>query len=159
MSFAENTTVSVEKSRAEIEALLTRHGADQFISGWDSVAARIGFRSNGRMVKFEIPFPDRSDKKFTALRRKGVLIGVRTAQAAQEHYDQELRRRYRALALVIKAKLEAVATGITTFEEEFLAHIVLPDGATVGQWAGPQLERAYSEKKMPPLMIGIGARQ
>ena len=33
--------------------------------------------------------------------------------------------------LVIKAKLEAVEAGVTTFEQEFLANMVLPDKTTV----------------------------
>jgi hypothetical protein len=50
------------------------------------------------------------------------------------------REGWRALVLAIKAKLEAVEAGITTFETEFLAHIVLPDGRTVGEHAIPKLE-------------------
>jgi hypothetical protein len=64
------------------------------------------------------------------------------------------RARWRALALVIKAKLEAVESGITTFEEEFLAHIVLPDGTTLGQWAAPRLAHVYDTGAMPPMLPG-----
>ena len=62
-----------------------------------------------------------------------------------------------ALALVIKAKLEAVAAQISTVEEEFLAHICLPDGSTVGDWAAPQLAIAYERGSMPALMPGVSA--
>lgn len=62
------------------------------------------------------------------------------------------RQRWRALALVIKAKLEAVEAGITEFEEEFLAHIVLPNGGTVGQFMLPQVATAYETGQMPPLL-------
>lgn len=64
--------------------------------------------------------------------------GERTAAAATKEYEQAGRQRWRALALVIKAKLEAVGTGIVTFEEEFLAHIVLPSGRTVTQDVTPR---------------------
>jgi hypothetical protein len=65
-------------------------------------------------------------------------------------------QRWRALALVIKAKLEAVAAGITTVEQEFLAHIVLPDGhTTVGTWMAPQLAAAYDAGTMPALLPGV----
>jgi hypothetical protein len=63
-----------------------------------------------------------------------------------------VRQRWRALALVIKAKLEAVEAGITIFEEEFLAHIVLPDGRTAGEYMVPQIEESYRTKQMPPLL-------
>ncbi len=53
---------------------------------------------------------------------------------------------------MIKAKLEAVASGVSTFEEEFLAHVVLPNGDTIGDWLAPQIANAYDTKKMPPLL-------
>ena len=52
-----------------------------------------------------------------------------------------MRQRWRALALCIKAKLEAVECGITSFEEEFLAHVVMPNGQTFGKLALAQIER------------------
>ena len=70
---------------------------------------------------------------------------------------QEERQRWRALVLVIKAKLEAVESGITTFENEFLAHIVLPDNRTVGEWLAPQIDSAYEEGGMPKLLMPITA--
>ena len=45
-----------------------------------------------------------------------------------------------------------VASGITTLEEEFLAHIYLPDGRTVGEFMRPQLEESYSTGRMPPML-------
>ena len=51
-----------------------------------------------------------------------------------------------------KAKLEAVESEITTFEEEFLAHILLPDGQTAGDYLLPQLERVYETGKMPTML-------
>jgi hypothetical protein len=56
------------------------------------------------------------------------------------------------LALVIKAKLEAVASGITTFEDEFMAHIMMPDGLTVGKHIKPTIAAAYASGKMIPLL-------
>ena len=32
-------------------------------------------------------------------------------------------------------------------EDEFLAYIMLPDGGTVGEWVGPQLQDAYDPAK------------
>jgi len=51
-----------------------------------------------------------------------------------------------------KAKLEAVEAGISVFDEEFLAHIVLPDGRTVGQFMTPQIEEVYAHGRMPTLL-------
>jgi hypothetical protein len=51
----------------------------------------------------------------------------------------------------VKAKLGAVEAKIVTFEEEFLAHILLPDDTTVGQWARPQIAAAYQSGETPRL--------
>ena len=64
---------------------------------------------------------------------------------------------WRALRLVIQAKLEAVEAEITTFEEEFLAHIVLPDGQTVAQHVQPRVESMYREGKMQALLPPAGS--
>jgi hypothetical protein len=52
--------------------------------------------------------------------------------------------------------MDPVDSKITTFEEEFLAHIMIPGGATFGEWAAAQLPAIYANGKMPP-MLGMGA--
>ena len=146
--YAENTTVSVEKSKAEIEKTLQRYGADQFISGWDRSKAMIGFTMSGRQIKFTLPLPDKTDSEF-----KETPTGKdRSEAAALKEWEKACRQRWRALALVIKAKLEAVEVGITTIEEEFMAHIMLPDGSTVGEFISPQIQLAYEKRTMPNLL-------
>jgi hypothetical protein len=112
------------------------------------------FQADNRHVRFELPLPDRNDKAYThhAPRSSYRTPKPRTAADAAKQWEQACRTRWRALALVIKAKLEAVASGITTFESEFLAHIVLPDGRTVGGWIAPQLAVAYERGGMPPML-------
>jgi hypothetical protein len=155
MSFAEKTTVSPAKSKAEIEDLLRRYGADQFMNGWDSTSLRevVGFRCQSRFIRFELPMPDRKERRFTHVKRRaGYSETTRTEKQATEAWEQEVRRRWRALALVIKAKLEAVESGITSFEHEFMAHIVMPDGKTVGQHVGPAIAQAYQSGRVPLLL-------
>lgn len=38
-----------------------------------------------------------------------------------------------------------------------MAHIVLPDGSTVGQWMAPQIEQAYTTGRMPSMLPAITA--
>jgi hypothetical protein len=45
-----------------------------------------------------------------------------------------------------------VEAGIVEFSDELMAHVVLPDGQTVGEWAKPHLELAYRTGKMPPML-------
>lgn len=74
-------------------------------------------------------------------------------------YDSEVRRRWRSLALAVKAKLEVVATGISTFESEFLAHIVLSNGATVGESVVGEIQAAYETGTTPPLLLSAGSHE
>jgi hypothetical protein len=132
MPYAQHTKVPVIQSQAEIERLVVKHGGDQFLCGWTAEAAQVGFRIQGRMLKFLIPMPDT------------------TGRGA----DQRRRRLWRALLLVIKAKFEIVESGIETFDEAFLSNIVMSDGSTVGDWAAPQIAAMYAKGDMPPLLTG-----
>jgi hypothetical protein len=128
--YAENTKVPVDQSRLEIERTLSRYGAEEFGYMVGPERAQIGFRMEGRMLRFTVPLPKDA-----------------------RNPEQETRRRWRALLLTIKAKLEAVASDIATFDEEFLAHIVIPgDGRTIGEAMVPELDRAYATRKMPALL-------
>lgn len=147
--YAENTGVSAEASRGEIERTLQRYGATGFMYGWQGAAALVAFEMQQRRVKFVLPLPDRNAKEFRFTPGRGL---ARSEQQAYAAWEQACRQRWRALALVIKAKLEAVETGITCFEDEFLAHIVLPDGATVSEFIRPQLAIAYEHGSMPAML-------
>lgn len=148
--YASNTDVSVFRSKAEIEKTLERYGSDQFLSGWDARrdTAMISFSLHGRQVRFILPMPERNSREFT----RTPTGKARKAEAAYTAWEQGCRQRWRALALVIKAKLEAVESGIVGFEEEFMAQIVLPNGQVFGTWAKPQIERAYETGEMPSLL-------
>lgn len=146
--YASETNVSIEKSRMEIERTLSRYGADSFAYFSEKSRAIIAFQIAQRRVRFVLSLPDPERKEFTHHTR-----GARAPQAAKAAWEQACRQRWRALALVIKAKLEAVAAGITTVEDEFLAHTMLPDGSTFGEWAKPQLALTYKRGSMPQLLL------
>ncbi len=148
--YAQDTTVTVAKSRADIESLLHKNGATSFVSGWDDEqgVSVLQFKIDGRFIKFRIDEPDPKDFRITETgrsRKKSVLEGV---------LDKERMRRWRALLLIIKAKLEIVASGYSTIEREFMADLMLPDGSTVTEWLRPQLDDAYSGGKMPLALPG-----
>ncbi len=148
--YAEGTTVTTDRSRGEIEQTLRRYGADQFVSGWDASRAMLGFRVNGRHVRFELPMPDRSADEF---RMTPSGRYERGAKQQDEVFEAEVRRRWRALNLAIKAKLEAIDTGIASFDDEFLAYLVLPGGVTVGQVLGDgRLDTAIASGQLPALL-------
>ncbi|HUW30193.1 MAG TPA: hypothetical protein VM223_01130 [Planctomycetota bacterium] len=150
MAYAENTSVPVDRSKAEIERVLARYGATGFMYGIRPEKAVVAFEANDRHVRFILPMPDPSAPEFrttpTGRSRKG--------DAVNSAFEQEVRRRWRALALAIKAKLEAVDTGITEFEDEFMAHIVMPDGKTVSEHTRPLIAAAYETGRVQPLLPG-----
>lgn len=152
--YALNTSVSVEKSRAEIETLLTKYGAGQFGYATDQERgiASIQFTSSGRHVRFVLKLPSRSSDEFTKTPGRNRS---RAPDAAYTAWEQACRQRWRALALCIKAKLEAVECGIAEFEDEFMAHIVLPGGGTVSDMMRPQIEQAYLTGKVPSGIAGL----
>lgn len=153
MTYAENTTVTADRSRAEIERTLTRYGASAFAYGWDQGQAAIGFQAHGRRIQFHLPLPDRNERRFTHT----PTGGRRGEDGVTKEWERACRQRWRALALVIKAKLEAVEAGIVEFEDEFLAQTVLPSGGTVASWLQPQIQRAYETGEMPSMLPALGA--
>lgn len=151
--YAAGTEVSSDRSRSEIERTLRRYGATAFAYGWQGERAVIQFEANGRRIRFELPMPDRDDPEFTMT----PTGRERSESAAEQAWEQAGRQRWRALALAVKAKLEAVESGIATFESEFLAYTVLPDNQTVGEHLLPQLEAVYSTGEMPALLPGTSS--
>ena len=121
--YAQGTRVPVRQSKDELERLLERYGADEFASGWDTGNQVIAFRYNSLTIRFKIP---KSDD------------------------EREDRRRWRVLVLVVKAKLEAIATDVSTFEQEFLAWVVGPGGVTLGDRFIPQLENLEELPRLLP---------
>lgn len=150
MSYATNTTVSVERSRAEIEKIIVRAGARKFASMITEREAVVGFALHGKYVKFVLPLPDRDNKEF---KYSHGGTKPRNLEGQFKEWEQACRSRWRSLLLSIKAKLEAVEAGITTFEAEFLAHFVTPGGQTIGEQLIPQLEEMAKNGKMPSLML------
>lgn len=149
--FAATTSVATETSKAEIERTVRKYGASGFTSGWQGTMAAVGFIIDGRQVRFRMELPDPADDEFCSYVR-GYTKVARTPDAAHKLWEQACRQKWRALALVIKAKLEAVDAGISVIQDEFLANIVLSDGRTVGETIHPQIALEYSTGKATNLL-------
>ena len=155
--FASRTTVSAAQSKTEIENLLRRYGADQFIHGWEPGRAVIGFRIREYPVRMTLPIPDIED--FLTFERKtptGIRTSHRDNDAARRMAEQAERQAWRALTLMVKAKLEAVEAGITSIEHQFLPDILLPQDITVGQEVLPHIQEAVQSGRMPRILPGAG---
>ena len=128
--FASLTKVPVERTRADVERTLSRYGATAFAYLTKEGQAIIAFEAGNRRIKITIPLPIGED----------------------ERVKQKTRQRWRALLLVIKAKLESVDSGIETLEEAFYANIVLPDGLTVYEKTREHVAVAYESGKVQKLL-------
>lgn len=124
-TYARDTTVPVLETVVEIRRIIIKYGGEQFVNGQTEDRLLIGFTKECRQVRFQAP------------------------QVPDEQRNKALAR---ALLLVIKAKLEAVASGVVVFEDEFLGNIALPDGRLVSQQVRPALIAAYEGREMPPLL-------
>ena len=151
--YAANTNVSSELSRIEIEKTLIRYGAENFCYAMAQGKAVIAFTMYGRQIKFILPLPTKDEFQLTPTGRQ------RAENSQYEAWEQACRQRWRALNLVIKAKLEAVESGISMFEDEFMSNIILPDGGTVGDFMKPQIEQAYTQGIMPALIPMLEAAE
>jgi hypothetical protein len=122
-SYASRTTVPVEKTRMEIERLVKRYGAKGFASGWQGGIVRVEFLASERHIRISVLVPDNK--------------------------PQVARTKWRAMLLVIKAKLESVDAHISTFEQAFAADIVMPGtGKTVWETIREPIKLAYEGKSV-----------
>lgn len=146
MAYAENTKVPLEQSIAEIMGMVKRAGATHAGQFEEPGRFVIMFSLGERKMKFSVPMitdytgPDRS--------------GNGRAVDKVAWVEQRNRQKGRALMLVVKAKLESVESGVETFEQAFLANIVLADGATVYDRTSTTIALEYSSGKVQPLMLG-----
>jgi len=96
--YAEGTTVSVVKSRQDLEVLLRQHGALQFSFLEGDEKSIIVYRLAGRHIKNVITRPNVEVKRVTK--------GLSKEEAELKRGEKEYQRRWRALLLLVKAKLE-----------------------------------------------------
>ena len=147
MPYAARTRVTISRTKTDIEELLAKHGATGFAYATEGDRSLVAFSMSGRRVQIMLLMPPIDDYARTPRNVR------RTAAAQRSAWEQACRQRWRALLLIIRAKLEAVESGITTLESEFLANILLPDGGTIGEWLAPQIDEAYGTGKMPPMLL------
>lgn len=104
------------------------------MQGRSSVEAIVGSIMHEREVIFRTALLNPKSDEF-----KGTTFSnaAQLPQQAQGAWEQAYRSRWRALYLSITAKLEAIVVELTTFEEEFLAHIQMSDGRSVVKHVTP----------------------
>jgi hypothetical protein len=146
--FAQNTSVPVERSRAEIERTLLKYGALKFGTWSEPGRALIQFELKaGRSIQIPLPLPVVGQPKVTGSYPKW----------SEKDAEQETRRRWRVLLLTLKALLEGVESKLMTIDQAFLAYVVVPGTArTIGDQLIPKLDALYAGTWNPQMLLGDG---
>ena len=147
--FAAQTKVSSDRSIGEIATLLRRFGAGQFGYLADDAEgiANVMFSYRDRNIRISVTLPKMTEFKRTP---GGRMAKTNRAQAL---WEQETRRRWRSLALLVKAKLVAVEDGVSSFDTEFLPYIVWPGGKTTAEQLVGQVATLADSGKGPKLLV------
>lgn len=157
MTYAETTTVPAEKSRSAIEKLLRKHGATGIGSVWDEELFKqfIDFKmpiGDRRLVcRLICPMPFAGDPHISHT----ATGKSRTASQIAASIKQVNRSRWRILLLMLRAKMEWIEIGGSTFEEEFLPNFVMPSGNTLGEEVINQLPAVINAAS--PLTLSTGS--
>lgn len=148
--YAQGTAVDSARSRIELETMLQRFGAGQIATLTDIDRCVVQFFARDRMIRLTLSMPGIDDTDFTVT----TTGRERTTSAARTAYDQEIRRRWRSMVLLVKAKITAINDGIVEFEEEFLPHVVMADGITLYERAKEPIALEYETGKPNQLLLG-----
>lgn len=158
VTYARGTEVSVERSQTELARLLDRAGCRKhsFSRDNDCGLSWVVFVLEDRQYRIEVPQPTRADIRRRLDRGKlpkGWLgwDEARRTEWVDRQVDQHAREAWRLIVLVTKAKLELVAAGFSSYQEQFLASLMLPDGALLGAAAAPAIAQAYESGSQPAL--------
>lgn len=158
-AFAADTKVPVERTKMELDQLLAKHGAGNrgVITDDDRGKAAVIFVLEGLKYRLEIPLPAPND--FRPKDGEKPPHGWKSWRDTDRNdwvartWEQSCRARWRAVLLLVKAKLETIRMGASTPEREFLADLVLPSGETVHNAMADNIHRALAAGKMPTLML------
>jgi hypothetical protein len=133
--FAEDTAVPVSRTQDEIKTRLRAAGANRIAVLESDDRSAVAFQIGQAMYRITVP-----------------------TDAKAKNPQQDARRAWRLLGLLMKSKLEAVREGATTVEREFLADMLLYDGQTLSERMGPELQLAYQEGRMPSTLLLEGPK-
>lgn len=112
--YADGTRVPIQGSINELEKLIERFGADEFILGRQGERRIVAFRKDG--IPYRLTIPETDD-------------------------EREARRLWRCVVHCTKAKLVAVEEGLEQFETAFASDIVLRDGRSLRDAVRGAIER------------------
>lgn len=131
--YAETTKVPVSSSQAEISSILEKHGIEKIGMVKEKGSASLWFEHLSRYYKLNVPIPEKCKDP-----------------------EQEMKRAWRVLILLVKAKFEAISAGISNVEEQFYADTIMPDGNRLIDHAADQISQALKNRQ--PLQLTFGEK-
>lgn len=124
-----SNATSGDKALGEIQKILQRFGCGKFgvMTDWDAGILLIQFDWNGIKVSFPANFKGYAS---AYLKEKPYSTRMHCTKAEYEAKALEIGSTavYSILRDWIKAQVVAVETGLISFEEVFMAHVLLPNG-------------------------------
>ena len=152
-TYARQTTVPVERSVAEVQRLLRRFGAGDFAQFTSEQRETAGVVFARLGISYRMTFRLPREEEFLQTPQGRMRTSDKMVEQA---HQQEVRRLWRSLALLVKAKLVAVEDGIADFEQEFLPAAMLESGATIAEEGVPRLLEAAKTGRLGALaMLGL----
>lgn len=92
---------------------------------------------------------------------RAVRITSMLKETVEPKRTKELNILHRMLVAHIKAKFLAIGRGLTEFEQEFMAHLVITDNSgnsrTIGEALLPQYKENLESGKNKPFELGTGS--
>src|SRR6185295_5555053 len=111
----------IRQTRQEIQDLVTRHGASAFGYAETPEKVSLSFRLEDWVIRVDVPTVSRKDRAV-----QYTPGGQWRDEQRQAHeFEQLKRQRWRATLLVVRAKLEAIESGIMDVATAFLGDIVV----------------------------------
>jgi len=132
MTLPYSTATSGRRALEEIEKILRKFGCQKFASGADYENGDIfvDFEHNGRPIRFKA-----NAKGYAAAWLRDNPWSSRKHCAKSDHERKAIELGqvavYSILRDAIKGQVAAIETGVWTFEEAFLSHVMLPNGRRV----------------------------
>jgi hypothetical protein len=139
-TYASGTATTVDSSQREIGRTLTRYKVLTYSFGQSPGRALVSFVIDGYPVRVDVPLPPR--RTGTRRANNGRQVSI------EGEWEQEVREAWRALALYIKASLEAAERRLVPIESVFMAHLVGADGRTLGEGILPTYRAALASGEL-----------
>jgi hypothetical protein len=116
--------------RTEMERILTYHGATNIRFGREGEAGFVTFRFKDRTARVCLPLPEKKTRG-------------RDLENALDHWEAGCAVGWELVQNALNSKLYLVRAGLASFEEEFLARLVMADGRNFSEHVSSLVEETF----------------